>query len=78
MWAVSESLASLLQVSDAQALMQALGARAASEVLGMDGLPAGAQDRPQANRSGFGPAHSLLPAPRLGTFCFSRQSSILD
>lgn len=70
MWQLSERVLSLLQVSDAQALIHALGARAASEVLGVDGLPAGPQDRPQTNRPGFGPAHALLPPPRLGTFCF--------
>ena len=55
-----------LQVSDAQALMQALGAHAASEVLGLEGRPAGAQ-RSRAEGAGFGPAHTFLPPARLGT-----------
>ncbi|KAK9819027.1 hypothetical protein WJX74_007162 [Apatococcus lobatus] len=54
------------QVSDAQALMQALGARAASEVLGMEGLPAGSQEGAPTNGNVFAPAHALLPPPRLG------------
>ena len=54
-----------LQVSDAQALMQALGAHAASEVLGMEGRPVGAQ-RSHADGIGFGPAHAFLPPASLG------------
>ncbi|KAK9839557.1 hypothetical protein WJX84_000819 [Apatococcus fuscideae] len=58
------------QGNEAQALLQALGARAASEGLGSYGRPAPSLPRGSSSRAAFdrgtAPGHALLPPPHIG------------